>query len=402
MQPTHPIQLSTTQFANHAHEYFAWMRAEEPVCRVNFTRWNKAYLITRYDDVIDVMKDPRVFKNPGRAKTNSGSGMIWMPKNFRPLLNNMLNTDEPDHRRLRNLVQQAFTPRIIAAMAPRIEAITHELIDRVQEKGSFELMKDLAFPLPVRVIAEIIGIPPEDHALFRKWTNAFVQNPTPLNLTRAVPSINHFFKYVRKLADERRRAPQADLITGLVQAEDEGARLTEDEILGMVFLLLVAGHETTVNLITNGTFALLTHPDELARLRADMGLIDSALEEMLRYDGPLMTSEAAFAGEDLTLRGTTIPKGSLILSALLSANRDETAFPDADRFDITRTPNKHLAFGHGIHYCLGAPLARLEARTAFCALLERLPNLRLAIRPEDVRFRNVLIVHKMEQLPLVC
>ena len=391
MQIQHPIHLNTSQFANHAHDYFAWMRANDPVCRVNFTRFNKAYLITCYDDVMAVMKDPRVFKNPRWAKQNSESGgMVWMPKNMRLLFSNMLNTDEPDHRRLRNL----------AELAPRIEAITHELLDHIQEKRSFELMTDLAFPLPIRVIAEIIGIPSEDHAMFRQVTSAIVQNPTPLNLIRAIPSINRFFKYVRKLADDRRRDPRNDLISGLVQVKENGDQLTEDELLAMVFLLLVAGHETTVNLITNGTYALLAPPDALARLRRTPNLIETAIEEMLRFDGPLITSEAAYAGEDLTLRGTTIPKGALIFSALLSANRDEDVYPTANTFDITRTPNKHLAFGHGIHYCLGAPLARMEARIAFCALLERLPDLRLATK--DVRFQNVMVVHKMEQLPLAC
>ncbi|GAB4582086.1 MAG: cytochrome P450 [Anaerolineales bacterium] len=400
MQIHPPIHFNTSHFVNHSHEYFAWMRANDPVCRVNFMRFYKAYLITRYDDVVSVMKDPRVFKNSNWAKQNGNSGVVWMPKNMRPLLKNMLNTDEPDHRRLRNLVHQAFTPKMIAELAPRIETITHELIDHIQKKGAFELMADFAFPLPIRVIAEIIGIPPEDHALFRQWTNAFVQNPTPINLLRAIPSVNQFFKYFRKLAEERRRAPRNDLITGLVQAQEGGDRFTEDELLAMVFLLLVAGHETTVNLITNGTYSLLTHPDQLDHLRRNPNLIESAIEEMLRFDGPLVTSEVAFAGEDITLHGTTIPKGALIFSALLSANRDEDAFPNADQFDITRSSNKHLAFGHGIHYCLGAPLARMEARIAFCALLERLPNLRLATK--EVRFQNVMIVHKMEQLPLAC
>ena len=206
--------------------------------------------------------------------------------------------------------------------------------------------------------------------------------------------------YIRALADLRRRDPRDDLLTGLVQAEDEGERLSEEELLAMVFLLLVAGHETTVNLLATGTLALLNHPDQFELLRKNPDIIDTAVEELLRYDGPLQTTELSFARETLNLHGVTIPKGRVVVPALLSANRDETVFDNPDQLDLQRDPNRHLAFGLGIHYCLGAPLARLEARIAFNSLLERFPNLRLAVPAPQVKFQNVLILRRLSALPL--
>ncbi|MCB0184677.1 MAG: cytochrome P450, partial [Caldilineaceae bacterium] len=254
--------------------------------------------------------------------------------------------------------------------------------------------------LPVTVIAELIGIPAADRMYFRRLTERIIVSPTPLNMIGAIPAVWQFLRYIRGLADQRRADPQEDLLTALIQAEDAGEQLTEDELLGMVFLLLVAGHETTVNLIGNGTLALLNNPAQLELLRNNPDLAESAVEELLRYDSPVMTAEMGFAREEMTLHGVTIPKGATVLPALLSANRDETVFANADQLDLTRSPNRHLAFGQGIHYCLGSPLARLEGKIAFNALLARAPALRLAVEPAQIKYRNVMILHGLTALPV--
>ncbi|MCB0107708.1 MAG: cytochrome P450, partial [Caldilineaceae bacterium] len=323
-----------------------------------------------------------------------------MPKAFEPLLHNMLNMDDPDHRRLRNLVHKAFTPRMIMGLAERIETIANELLDAAIAQERVDLIKAFAIPLPVTVIAELIGIPAADRMYFRRLTERIIVSPTPLNMIGAIPAVWQFLRYIRGLADQRRADPQEDLLTALIQAEDAGEQLTEDELLGMVFLLLVAGHETTVNLIGNGTLALLNNPDQLELLRNNPDLAESAVEELLRYDSPVMTAEMGFAREEMTLHGVTIPKGATVLPALLSANRDETVFANADQLDLTRSPNRHLAFGQGIHYCLGSPLARLEGKIAFNTLLARAPALRLAVEPAQIKYRNVMILHGLTALPV--
>ncbi len=396
-----PVKMYSQDFVQHTHAHFARLRQELPVAKAKMTRWQTVYLVNRYEDAAAVLKDERILKNP-KAVSDSGrgNGMPWMPKAFEPLLHNMLNMDDPDHRRLRNLVHKAFTPRMIMGLAERIEAIANELLDRAVAQERVDLIQAFAMPLPVTVIAEMIGIPPADRMHFRRLTERIIVSPTPLNMVGAIPAVWQFLRYIRGLADQRRVDPQEDLLTALIQAEDAGEQLTEDELLGMVFLLLVAGHETTVNLIGNGTFALLNNPDQLDLLRRNPDLAESAVEELLRYDSPVMTAEMGFAREELSLHGVTIPKGATVLPVLLSANRDETVFDQPDQLDLTRSPNRHLAFGQGIHYCLGAPLARLEGKIAFNTLLARAPQLRLAVAPEQVTYQNVMILHGLKALPV--
>ncbi|MEZ4706022.1 MAG: cytochrome P450 [Caldilineaceae bacterium] len=395
-----PLRLDSRDLHHHIHADFARLRHDAPVSLAYMSRRQKAFLILRYEDCVSLLKEERLIKNPNTAKASGGQGIPWMPKAFEPLMHNMLNTDEPDHRRLRNLVHKAFTPKIIAGLTGRIEQIAHDLLDSALAEGGVDLIQAYALPLPITVIAELVGIPAADRAQFRRWVQRIVVNPTPLNMALAAPALWRLLRYFRKLADQRRRDPQDDLLTALALAEDAGDQFSEDELLGMVFLLLVAGHETTVNLIGNGTLALLSHPEQLARLRDNPALAESAVEELLRYDGPLMTTEFSFAREAMTLHGVTIPQGATVLPTLLSANRDEAVFPNADRLDLTRSPNRHLAFGQGIHYCLGAPLARLEGRIAFNALLERAPNLQLAVAPEQLEYKNIMILHSLKKLPV--
>lgn len=396
------LNLSRDEFIQNKHEYLKLMRHDAPVCKVKLTRWQSAYIISRYEDVDALLKDERICKNANNAKKDTGrkGDMFWMPEIFKTLMENMLNSDEPDHRRLRNLVHKAFTPKRIMELEPRIRSIAHDLMDKADHKTEFELLNDYALPLPVNVIAELIGIPAQDRHKLHEWTNAIVASPNPFNMIRAIPSLRNFMSYIRELADKRRADPQDDLVTALTQAEVEGDKFTENELLGMVFLLVVAGHETTVGLITNGTRALLNNPDQWALLRDNSDLLDTPIEELLRFDGPLATTEMSFARQDILMHDTIIPQGSIVLPSILSANRDETVFEDANQLDLTRTPNKHLAFGKGIHYCLGAPLARLEAKIAFETLAQRAPHLRLAVQNSQLRYKRIPMINRLETLPV--
>ncbi len=397
-----PVRMYTQDFVQQTHSHFGRLRQDAPVTLAQLTRWQSVYLINRYEDVVAALKDERISKSPKAASAKgNGQGMPWMPRAFEPLMHNMLNMDDPDHRRLRNLVHKAFTPRMIMGLAGRIETIANDLLDKALAQESVDLIQAFALPLPVTVIAEMIGIPPADRARFRRWTERIVVSPTPLNMIGAVPAVWQFMRYVRNLANQRRADPQADLLTALIQAEDEGDQFSEDELLGMVFLLLVAGHETTVNLIGNGTFALLNNPEQLDLLRNNPDLAESAVEELLRYDSPVLTTELSFAREEMTLHGVTIPKGATVLPVLLSANRDESVFDQPDQLDLTRSPNRHLAFGQGIHYCLGSPLARLEGKIAFNTLLARAPQLHLAVPADRIEYQNIMILHGLKALPVV-
>ncbi len=396
---TKPLNLISDEFTQNVHQHFAWMRENAPVYKGKLIFGKDVYLITRYNDVMDAFKDPRLVKNAGNATGKDGKRAdAWMPRILHALQNNMLNTDDPDHRRLRNLVHKAFTPRMIQQLEPKIEQIAEELLNQVA--GEMELVEQFALPLPVTVIAEMVGIPVEDRPKFLGWVNRILVSFSAFGMIRMIPAAISLMRYTRKLADKRRVDPRDDLLTSLVQAEDEGNSFSEDEVLAMVFLLITAGYETTVSLITNGTNALLQNPLQFERLKADHELLPTAIEELLRYDSPLVTTEMSYARETYTLHGVTIERGSTVLPAIGSANRDETVFDRPNDLDLTRQPNKHLAFGQGIHYCLGAPLARLEAKIAFRHLLERCPNMRLAIAPTDIRYRNIPVIHRINRLPV--
>lgn len=398
-----PLRLNSAYYNNHTHSIFKQLRADAPVVEARLNRFQSVYLVARYDDVDAILLDNKRFiKSVNTAKEKGGSGGFWMPKALQPLLKNMLNTDEPDHRRLRNLVHKGFTPRRIDELTPQIEAITQTLADEFKRSGGGDFIEAYALPLPVLVIAHLLGIPKEDIDDFRGMVNRFLINPSPIGMVMAIPAVLRFMRYIRKLADKRRQDPQDDLLSALVTAQDEdGSRFTEDELVAMVFLLFVAGHETTVNLIANGTLALLRHPEQFALLKEQPDLVEPAVEEFLRFDGPLESTEMSFASQPVSLHGVDIPQGGTVLPLLLSANRDESVFERPDELDITRSPNRHLAFGKGIHYCLGAPLARLEAKIAFCTLLQEMPEIRLAVPEESIRYRNIVILHRLDALPVV-
>jgi cytochrome P450 PksS len=399
--------LSTVNIASREHKadpypFYARLRAEAPVHRVTLPDRQTAWLITRYADVAAALKDERFVKDKLNALTpGQVAKQPWVPGMFKPLTRNMLDLDAPDHSRLRALVHKAFTPRLIETMRERVQALTDDLLDVVKDRGGMDLIRDYALPLPTTIIAEMLGVPAADRHKFHRWSSAIVaSNATGWGMLLAIPRVIAFLRFIRKLVAARQAAPQNDLVSALVEAEEAGDRLSADELLAMVFLLLVAGHETTVNLIGNGTLALLENPDQMKKLRDDPELIKPAVEELLRYASPLETATERYAREDIPLEGITIPRGGLVYAALASANRDERQFPSPDTLDLTREPNRHLAFGLGVHFCLGAPLARLEGQIAINTLLRRLSGLRLTVPREALQWRRGLVLRGLRELPV--
>jgi cytochrome P450 len=397
------VDIASPEFKANPYPFYARLRAEAPVCRVALPGKQTAWLITRYDDVVAALKDERFAKDKLNALTpEQAAKQPWVPAMFKPLERNMLDLDAPDHTRLRALVHKAFTPRLIERMQERIQRLADELLDAVQGQGRMDLVRNYALPIPTTIIAQMLGVPVEDRHKFHRWSSTIVtSNPSGWGMLKAIPNAIAFMRYIRKLIATRRANPQDDLISALVQAEEAGDQLSEDELLAMIFILLVAGHETTVNLIGNGMLALLEHPDQLEKLRDDPTLIKPAVEELLRYSSPVETATERYAREEITIAGVTIPRGALVFAVIASANRDERQFANPDTLDITRQPNKHLAFGQGAHYCVGAPLARLEGQIAINTLLRRSRDLRLAVAPGAVRWRRGLVLRGLEALPVV-
>jgi cytochrome P450 len=389
---------------------FARMRAQSPVTSVITPEGQRAWLITRYEDVRKALADPRLSKDWRKLRA---PGFVPDPSvGF--LMAHMLNADPPDHTRLRRLVQKAFTPGRVAGLRPRIEAITASLLDAMPAGGSggggsareadpagdgvIDLITEFAFPLPMTVICELLGIPDGDREEFKTWSQVILSSTATFEEYRAAGGA--MYQYFTSLLADKRAAPADDLLSALITARDSGDSLDEPELLAMIFLLLVAGHETTVNLIATGTLALLTHPSEFARLRSDPSLLPSAVEELLRYANPLNHATDRYAPEPLDVGGVLIPAGEPVLVVTSSANRDPARFPDPDRLDLGRDASGHVAFGHGIHYCVGAPLARLEGEIAFGALLARFPGLSLAVEPSQLRWRPSSLIHGLETLPV--
>jgi cytochrome P450 len=381
--------------------HFAWMRAEAPVSLAVIPDSWPAWFVTDYTEARAALADPRLVKDIRKmAQAQQGRTAATGP-DF--LSTNLLNVDPPDHTRLRRLVLKAFTSRRIAALRPRVEEITSSLLDTIADgaaggAGSVDLLQAFAFPLPVTVICELLGVPAIDQEQFGAWAHAVVAiEETQDALQEAVAAMSGYFT---SLLAAKRRSPLGDLLSALVTARDDDESLSEFELIALVYLLLTAGHETTVNLIANGVLALLTHPAELARLRDDPALLPSAVEELLRYAGPLNHATERFTLEPTEIGGVTIPANKLVICATSAANHDPARFPDPGRLDLGRDATGHVAFGHGIHYCLGAPLARMEAEVAFGALLSRFPRLSLTVPVTELRWRPSSFVHGLESLPV--
>ncbi len=377
------------------------LRNTDPVFRtVGPMSGSVFWVLTRYDDCITVLKDPRFGKEIRKhLPPEILAKYPEPPEPFKAIDRHLLSIDPPDHTRLRALVHKAFTPNIVENLRPRIQQIADDLIDAVQDKGEMDLLADFGFPLPIIVIAELLGIPAENRNQFRHWSHQLLFGNDDQN--EVMTAAFEFVMYMHNMFDMRRAEPRDDLISALVSAQDGEQKLDQQELISMMFLLLVAGHETTVNLIGNGTLALLQHPDQMHKLQQDPGLIRSAVEEMLRYNGPVETTTFRWAFEDIPLGGKTIRTGDIVLAALLAANRDPAYFENPNTFDITREPNKHIAFGNGIHYCVGAPLARMEGAIAINTLLRRLPALHFAPGAEEsIVWNDSILLHGMKALPV--
>jgi len=375
--------LVSKDFMEDPYPLLRQLREEDPV------HWSDSiggWILTRYDDMVVTFKDVSHFSNEGRL----AKAVDYLPAESRAefktfvdhyRLKSLINSDPPDHTRYRGLVTKAFTPRVVEAMRPRIQEIVNELLDAVQQSGRMDVIKDLAIPLPVTVLSEIMGVPKSDVKLFKVWADeiiAFqgVNKPAVETLRRAQKAIVEIRAYLGELLREKLRQPGEDLLSELAAARSEGDKLSETELVNSCITLLVAGHETTTSLIGNGLFTLLRNPDQWQVLRDDPSLLTSAIEEMLRYESPV-SRQPRLMKQEAEMGGKQLRQGEMVFQMLNAANRDPAYFTDPDRFDIRREKNRHIAFGVGIHFCVGATLARAEGQIVFSTLIERLPNIRL-------------------------
>jgi cytochrome P450 len=394
-------KLEFAELVGDPYSLYEQMRVEQPVQRVVMPgRPATAWLVTRYEDVRAGLADPRLHK--------SGTGLREAFARQLPpeteqvefaedLAHHMLNMDPPDHTRLRKLVTKAFTARRMAALRPRIEEITEGLLADLPAGSEVDLLAAFAFPLPIVVICELLGVPDSDRDDFRVWSNVIVSSSGVEEMREAGLGLAG---YLAALIERKRAEPGSDLLSALIEVSEEGDSLTLPELISMAFLLLVAGHETTVNLIGNGVLSLLRNPEQLAALRADPSLVPAAIEEFLRIEGPINLATLRYTAEPVEIGGVTIPAGELVFLSLMSANHDPDRFDAPDELDLNRATAGHMAFGHGIHYCLGAPLARLEAEVAFRALLAHYDKIELTTSREELVWRTSSLIHGVIELPV--
>ncbi|WP_412517929.1 cytochrome P450 [Actinomadura madurae] len=386
--------LFSRTFSEDPYAVYAELRESGPVHPIDFPPGATAFLVVDHEHGRAALNDPRLSKDSAHSAVPVNGEMFFG--------GTMLAMDPPDHTRMRGLVAKAFTARRVERLRPRVEEIAGALLDGVAARGEADLIEDLAVPLPIQVICEMLGVPASDRGRFREWT-AVLTVPALTAEARAHRRevARAFTGYLGEVIAERRARPEEDLVSALIAARDGDAALTEAEMVNSIGLLLIAGHETTVNLIGNGVLALLRAPGQLDLLRRRPELLPSAVEELLRFDGPLAWASQRIALEDMEIAGTPIPKGAWVHVSLGAADRDPAVFEAPDRLDVTRAPKRHVAFGHGIHFCLGAPLARLEGQIAIGGLLDRFPGLALAVPAADLRHhRTGSIVRGLVSLPV--
>jgi cytochrome P450 len=386
------LDITDPDFIADPYPTYRRLREKAPVHKSAAGFW----VLMRYDDVMAVLRDPRFGKEAVQKLVQARSGVPAADLS-------MLTRDPPDHTRLRGLIANVFTPRVVEAQRPHIERLVNDLIDRVEGIGRMDLIEEFAYPLPITMICELLGIPFDSREVFKQWNIDIARG---LDAVFLVPEVAQtaaaaraaLSGYFRSLVAERRKAPRDDLLSALLAVEQAGDKLSEDELIATCNLLLVAGHETTVNLIGNGTLALLRNPSELRRLRESPSLIGSAVEELLRYDSPVQRT-ARMADEDVLINGQAIPGGEVVTLFTGAANRDPARFRDPDRLDLARPDNRHASFSQGIHFCLGAPLARAEGQIAFATLARRLPKLALAV--DNPEYRAGVTLRGLKALPVV-
>lgn len=389
------VDLTDPSVWQDPYPHWAALRAATPVAPdPNDPR---AFVLTRFADCDAVLRDPRWSSNPVAADRDRETFIGGLASSE---FNVMLFMDPPDHTRLRGLVNRAFTPKRVEALRPRIAEIVDRCLDEAAERGTFDVVADLGYVVPVTVICELLGVPAEDHHLFGPWSSDASRLLDGVEDTelfqRGIAGFIQILSYLDPLFEQRRRNPGDDLLSALVQAEEDGDRLTESELRSMTVLLFIAGHETTMNLIGNGTWALLRHRDQWQRLVDDPGLVGTAVEELLRFDGPVHLTGRVASVDGLEVGGRTFAAGERVLTVLAAANRDPERFVDPDRLDVARAGPGHLAFGFGIHHCLGAALARLEGQITLGALVRRFPDLEVVTDP--VRYRDHRVLRGLQEL----
>ncbi|MFJ7072522.1 cytochrome P450 [Streptomyces sp. NPDC098781] len=378
---------------DHPYDVYRRLRESAPVCRIAGPDGSPAWLVTRYGDVREALADVRLSLDKRNAAPGSYRGFALPPA----LDANLLNMDPPDHARIRRLVGRAFTPRRVEQLRGPVRRTADHLLDALGPHGTTDLVASYAAPLPIIVICDLLGVPDAHRRDFREWTDALVA-PDPARPGAAKEAVGAMLGFFTRLLADKRAKPADDLLSDLIAVRDGGDRLSEDELMSLAFLILFAGYENTVQLIGNAVLALLRHPGQLAALREDPARLPAAVAELSRYEGPALLAIRRFPTEDVTIGGVTVPAGETVLLSLAAANRDPARFPDPDRLDLARDASGHLALGHGIHYCLGAPLARAETEIALAALLERFPELALA--DTDVRWRRSLRARGPAALPV--
>ncbi|AXG82568.1 cytochrome P450 family protein [Streptomyces paludis] len=393
--PAEQNPVDPAQLIANPYEAYARLREAGPVHRITGTDGLPAWLVTRYDDVRQAIADPRLSLDKRNAKPGGYHGLSLPPA----LDANLLNMDPPDHTRIRRLVSKAFTPRRVELLREPVRKTADALLDTIAPLGRADLIASYAAPLPIAVICDLLGVAPDDRRDFRSWTDALVA-PDPARPEKTKAAVRSMLGFFTGLLAAKRAVPADDLLSELISVRDDEDRLTEDELMSLAFLILFAGYENTVHLIGNATLALLSHPDQLAALRADPGALGPAVEELARYDGPVPLAIRRFPTEDITVGGVGIPAGETVLLSLAAAHRDPRRFTDPDRLDIGRDASGHLALGHGIHYCLGAPLARMETETALTALLDRFPRLTLDAAPGELKWRPSMRARGLVALPV--
>jgi cytochrome P450 len=398
----HDLDLFSPTAKANPYPAFSLVRTHDPIHQLTTENEQNAWFITRYEDALAILKDQRFIKDARKLMTSEQLEQAQGSLHHMASMH-MLSYDPPDHTRLRSLVNLSFTPRFVEQWRERIQTITDELIDAIQEQNATEidLIDTFAFPLPIMVITEMLGVPSEDSLKFRAWSNALLDvGNDPAQFERVQGQVIEFAMYLQNLISIKSQQATDDLVGRLLHTEADGDKLNEIELMGMIFLLLVAGHETTVNLIANGMLALLQHPDQKHMLQEDPALIKTAIEEFLRFHSPVAMATNRWVGEDLEFGGKQMQRGDSVILSLAAANHDPAEFAHPDELDLTRKENRHVAFGMGIHYCLGAPLARLEGQIAIGTLLRRLPNLRLAVEPEQLIWRPSMLLFGLSKLPV--
>jgi cytochrome P450 len=395
-----PIDIMSQEFSDNKFDIYRWLHKNAPIYKAKASVLN-VYIVARYDDCSTLLKDGRLIRNRSSAMGKSFWSFL-IPRTVRLAMSSMINQDDPEHKRLRRLVHKAFTPRSVEQLTERIDAFSADLLDKLDPHSEIDLIQSYALPIPVTVIAWMLGVDAKDVPAFSNTIRGLSQNVSGLGMVQMMfVDMPKAVAFLRDLIIRKRKNPGDDLLTALIQAEEEGDSLTEDELVSMTMLLIIAGHETTVHLITHTVVTLIEHPNELQKLLENPKLIDSTIEEVIRFVGPVHTTETNYAREDITLHGVTIPKGSIVYPLLGAANRDPSVFDEPERFDITRSPNHHLGFGHGIHYCLGAPLARLETKIAIRHLLQRHARVKLAVPKKSLEIHRMPLLHRYMRVPII-